>query len=382
MAPEYFRTDLGDIGKASDLWSLGVILLEAASGQHPFGKASEGYSNGQIINNILSKELQIELLFQQSTRFVIDYILTALRIKDVEQNIEEVSESAIIINKKEEEEKEVAKKAKALFEAEKEAAIERAKSDLLIASIENEEQIRKKRQRLILLITITTFLVIIIIFSITKYNQRITKVEDKEEMPVTKKAQALNEVTIGKQIWMTKNLSVSTFRNGDPITQVQTKEEWYNLDFNKQPAYCYYDNDPANGVKYGKLYNWYAVNDPRGLAPVGYHIPSKAEWTILKDNLGGDHAGYKMKSTSGWIETGLNGSNCNGSNESDFSGLPSGHRTDIGNFGGIGLECLWWSTFEVDTKSAGTCQLNANYDGVGMGWDYKGRGLSVRCLRD
>jgi sulfatase modifying factor 1 len=181
MAPEYFRTDIGDIGKASDLWSLGVILLEAASGQHPFGKASEGYSNGQIINNILSKELQIELIVQQNTSFVVKYIRKALRIKDVEQNIEEVSAPVIIIDKGEEKENEAAKKAKVLVEAEKEAAIEKAKSDLLIASIEKEEQTRKKRQQLILLITIPTFLVIIIVFSIIKYNQRNKEVNDKKE---------------------------------------------------------------------------------------------------------------------------------------------------------------------------------------------------------
>ena len=86
-------------------------------------------------------------------------------------------------------------------------------------------------------------------------------------------------ITIGTQVWMTKNLDVATFRNGDPIPQAKTDEEWEKAGENQQPAWCYYDNDPANGAKYGKLYNWYAVNDSRGLAPVGYHIPSDAEWT-------------------------------------------------------------------------------------------------------
>jgi uncharacterized protein (TIGR02145 family) len=86
-------------------------------------------------------------------------------------------------------------------------------------------------------------------------------------------AQTPNEVQIGTQIWMTKNLDVSKFRNGDPIPEAKTDEEWVKAGENKQPAWCYYENNPANGAKYGKLYNWYAVSDARGLAPVGYHIP-------------------------------------------------------------------------------------------------------------
>ncbi|MFM7765029.1 MAG: FISUMP domain-containing protein, partial [Sphingomonadales bacterium] len=82
-----------------------------------------------------------------------------------------------------------------------------------------------------------------------------------------------NEVTIGKQVWMTKNLDVDKFRDGSSIPEAKTDEEWKKAGKNKQPAWCYYNNDPANGAKYGKLYNWYAVNDSRGLAPVGYHIP-------------------------------------------------------------------------------------------------------------
>ncbi|MFZ9583254.1 MAG: fibrobacter succinogenes major paralogous domain-containing protein, partial [Crocinitomicaceae bacterium] len=107
-------------------------------------------------------------------------------------------------------------------------------------------------------------------------------------------------VTIGTQVWMTKNLNVSTFRNGDPIPEAKTDEEWKKAGENQQPAWCYYDNNPANGAKYGKFYNWYAVNDPRGLAPEGYHVPTDAGWTQLSDYLGGeDVAGKKMKSTSG-----------------------------------------------------------------------------------
>jgi len=138
-------------------------------------------------------------------------------------------------------------------------------------------------------------------------------------------------VTIGTQVWMTKNLDVSTFRNGDPIPQAKTDEEWVKAGDNKQPAWCYYENDPANGAKYGKLYNWYAVSDSRGLAPVGYHVPSDAEWTLLTDYLGGEEkAGDKMKSKQGWAEDG------NGTNSSGFSGLPGGNRNSNGSFDLIG----------------------------------------------
>ena len=117
------------------------------------------------------------------------------------------------------------------------------------------------------------------------------------------------EVPIGKQVWMTKNLDVAKFRNGDPIPEAKTDEEWVKAGENEQPAWCNYDNNPANGSKYGKLYNWYAVNDPRGLEPQGWHIPSNDEWTVLTDYLGGElNAGAKMKSKTGWAEDG-NGTN-------------------------------------------------------------------------
>jgi uncharacterized protein (TIGR02145 family) len=111
----------------------------------------------------------------------------------------------------------------------------------------------------------------------------------------SKKAQ---DVTIGTQTWTSKNLNVSTYRNGDTIPEVQDKNAWAKL---KTGAWCYYENKTANGTTYGKLYNCYAVNDSRGLAPIGYHLPTDAEWTILTDYLGGESvANSKMKSTSRW----------------------------------------------------------------------------------
>ena len=184
-------------------------------------------------------------------------------------------------------------------------------------------------------------------------------------------------ITIGTQVWMTKNLDVSTFRNGDPISQAKTDEEWEKAGQNKQPAWCYYDNDPANGVKYGKFYNWYAVNDKRGLAPEGYHVPTDAEWTQLSDYLGGeDVEGKKMKSTSGWIENG------NGSNESGFNGLPGGLRGGHGTFYYVGKSGYWWSSTEDDTSDAWGRYLNYT-NGYVLSYDFsKEGGFSVRCLRD
>lgn len=184
-------------------------------------------------------------------------------------------------------------------------------------------------------------------------------------------------VTIGTQVWMSKNLDVAKFRNGDPIPEAKTDEEWEKAGENKQPAWCYYKNDPANGAKYGKLYNWYAVNDSRGLAPVGYHIPSDAEWTILTDYLGGAGvAGTKMKTKSGWEKNG------NGTNSSGFSGLPGGYRGSNGPFGYIGYNGTWWSSTEYGTYLAWDRNLGYLDGSVGRGPNNKGKGLSVRCLRD
>jgi uncharacterized protein (TIGR02145 family) len=198
-------------------------------------------------------------------------------------------------------------------------------------------------------------------------------------------------VTIGSQVWTSKNLDVSTYRNGDTIPQVQNADTWVNL---KTGAWCYGENKVSNGTKYGKLYNWYAVNDPRGLAPKGYHIPTDAEWKKLTDYFGGTFdAGTKMKSTIGWIENG------NGTNSSGFSGLPGGYRTNsilsidtngyISNdttksYSSIGTNGFWWSSTEDEsvTINAWMRDLNYYYGSVNRNSDYKNCGFSVRCIKD
>jgi uncharacterized protein (TIGR02145 family) len=186
-----------------------------------------------------------------------------------------------------------------------------------------------------------------------------------------------DDVVIGTQTWTTKNLDVATFRNGDAIPQAKTDEEWGAASENKQPAWCYYENNTANGTKYGKLYNWYAVNDARGLAPAGYHIPTDEEWTVLSTFLGGeDVAGKKMKSTSGWNVDG------NGTNSSGFSGLPGGCRFSFGYFSPVGDGGGWWSASEYDVSDGWGRVLGSSRSSLDR-YDYnKGNGLSVRCVRD
>lgn len=100
-------------------------------------------------------------------------------------------------------------------------------------------------------------------------------------------------LSINGKCWMAKNLDVSKFLNGDLIPQAQSAEAWEEAGENAQPAWCYYDNNPENGKIYGKLYNWYAVNDRRGICPQGWHVPSDTEWTKLINYLGGKNGGRK-----------------------------------------------------------------------------------------
>jgi uncharacterized protein (TIGR02145 family) len=182
-------------------------------------------------------------------------------------------------------------------------------------------------------------------------------------------------VLIGTQYWMEKNLEVTNYRNGDIIPYVSDPTAWAGL---TTGAWCYYNNDTESG--YGKLYNWYAVTDPRGLAPTGWHVPIEAEWTIITNFLGGENvAGGNMKTTGtkSWITP-----NTAATNSSGFSGLPGGARSSVGAFSNIGSIGNWWSSTEANTGAAWFRDLGYNNDNVFTGNTGKGTGFSVRCLRD
>ncbi|MFP4293823.1 MAG: fibrobacter succinogenes major paralogous domain-containing protein [Cyclobacteriaceae bacterium] len=170
--------------------------------------------------------------------------------------------------------------------------------------------------------------------------------EDQSDSIDTDSSFNYNIVQIGSQCWLSENLNEDKFRNGDIIFHAKTEQEWLDAAATGTPAWCYYKNEPNNGTLYGKLYNWYAVSDPRGLAPIGWRIPTDIEWTILTDFLGGQQdAADKMKSTTGWVN------DLNGTNSSGFSALPGGFRGSNGNFGLIGLNGTWWSSTQDTNES-------------------------------
>jgi uncharacterized protein (TIGR02145 family) len=200
--------------------------------------------------------------------------------------------------------------------------------------------------------------------------ETIVKQKDKSVDP-------FNSTTIGTQVWMSRNLDVDHFANGDPIPEAKTPEEWSRADANKRPAWCYYEDDPANDHIYGKMYNWYAVNDPRGLAPIGWHIPTTKEWTTLIESLGGeDSGGLSLKSISSWHEKG------NGVNTSGFAGLPGSYRNPDGTFGPPDKYGNWWSSTPYNAYSSWYYLLSYINNGIGRGSYSKGCGVSVRCIKD
>jgi uncharacterized protein (TIGR02145 family) len=198
-----------------------------------------------------------------------------------------------------------------------------------------------------------------------------------------------------------QNLNVSKYSDGTPIPQVQNATQWANL---TTGAWCYYENNTANGPIYGKLYNWYAVagiydaasaSNPalrKKLAPTGWHVPSDGEWSSLINCLdpnsdGGNNfntAGGKMKAT-GTIQAGTGlwqDPNTQATNASGFTGLPAGYRASSGTFDGVGNYGLWWSSSEAYTTDAwfrGLYYSNGNASRV---YSSKNYGFSLRCLRD
>jgi len=182
-------------------------------------------------------------------------------------------------------------------------------------------------------------------------------------------------VVIGDQVWAARNLEVVTFRNGDPIAEVKSELEWKRADRNKQPAWCYYQNDSRNGEQFGKLYNWYAVSDERGLAPEGWHIPNKPELSELAEHLDGHFINEILADTLVAGEPPV-------TNEDTFHGLQGGYRLANGSFLSVGQYGYWWGT---------TCYLSSQSwlkkIKTGSGFNvhslfHHGDGFSVRCIRD
>lgn len=187
-------------------------------------------------------------------------------------------------------------------------------------------------------------------------------------------AQELETIQIGYQTWMQKNLDVERFRNGDVIPEVTNWEEWMRAGENEKPAWCYFDNDSILGQKHGKLYNWYAVMDPRGLSPVGFHVPNKDEWEILFKTF------EDATLTDGidfWLDDVQN-------DHKGFRAIPSGgrfHEAAVEFFYYLNIEAWWWTTSDMDKNVAYCVNYDVKYDVLIFDY-YKDVGISVRCIKD
>jgi uncharacterized protein (TIGR02145 family) len=187
-----------------------------------------------------------------------------------------------------------------------------------------------------------------------------------------------NILKIGMQSWTGRNLETTKFKNGEPIPKAGSEGEWIKAAKEGKPAWCYYLDASDSGKKYGILYNWYAVNDKRGLAPDGWRVSTKSDW----DGLGGflkDIVGAKLKEqgTSNWIKN-----TANVTNETGFTALPGGLRHDSGKFSSVGSSGYWWTSDNQNDKQA-ICMSLSDYTSLLFKYNQnKGNGYSVRLVKE
>ncbi|MBN2281224.1 MAG: fibrobacter succinogenes major paralogous domain-containing protein [Candidatus Marinimicrobia bacterium] len=192
------------------------------------------------------------------------------------------------------------------------------------------------------------------------------------ELPTDGDGNLYSTIKIGNQWWMAENLKATKYRNGETIQKVTDGPEWASLNVGETPAYCAYDNNETNADTYGYMYNWYAVNDSRNIAPVGWHVPTDSDWQELSDFLG-EYPGGILKET-GTIH--WSSPNFGASDACGFTALPGGSRAASGYFSGKSNQAYFWATNAVArglSSSSNLLFLNT----------FSGRwGISVRCVRD
>lgn len=196
---------------------------------------------------------------------------------------------------------------------------------------------------------------------------------------------------IGNQWWMTENLKVIHYRNGESVPIVTDPAQWASL---ASGSSCCYGNETTNVAIYGRLYNWFAITDTRGIAPQGWHVPSDAEWQVLERYLGmsqtdaaksewrGSDEGGKLKSTTGQWKS----PNTGATNTSNFSALPGGGRSSdpgyAGNYYYQGELASFWSSSEDNSLLAWYRDLSYSRSDIYRATFRKQNGFAVRCVKD
>ena len=217
--------------------------------------------------------------------------------------------------------------------------------------------------------------------TIDNYDELLSKIEELQFRTSVKildvDSNIYHTIVIGTQTWMDENLKTATYNDGTPIDKVPDSAQWVNL---STGAYCWANNDSVSYENvYGKFYNWYAVNTGN-LCPAGWHVPTRDEWIILRDYLGGSLAApgkLKEAGTAHWSV------NPNGTNESGFTALPGGNRSGESIFGSPGSHGYWWSASELSADNAYLVIIYSNDIAMSTGTNYsKKSGYSVRCLKD
>lgn len=218
------------------------------------------------------------------------------------------------------------------------------------------------------------------------------------EAPPTIDGYTYKTVKIGDQEWFAENLKTTVYANGDEIPYSRIDQSWATQEMGMR---CSYDHDEAHSAKYGQLYNWHAVDDDRGVCPIGWHVPTDKEWQDLEVFFGVPRADVSMKMTRGTNAYGLAtkvkarnewSEGKRGTDDFGFAALPAGFRLSNGEFANLGTNALFWSsTLNEDDNWV------SSYDGSGTDiwirfldefesvWRIDGAqrtGYSVRCLRD
>jgi serine/threonine-protein kinase len=371
MSPEQIKSTK-DVTLQSDIYSLGVVLWQMVMGKKPYDT-----------NTTSTFELQMKIVQDElpSTNTFWDSIIKKATAKDIGKRYNNCIELRQILDNSSNKKGNIEKDHTILLNGDDRTVVEekikvkktptvRKKKNLTINAESSQKTIvndtKNSSKYWHLLWILVPVLIRAIFISSDQDNQAV-----------------IPSVVIGEQEWMVTNLNVETFRNGDTIPEVKSNEEWKKAGEEKKPAWCYVENViDSTGVS-GRLYNWYAVNDVRGLAPKGWRIPDDKDWNKLINFLGGkEFAANKLKSTSGWLNTD-DGKIGNGNNSSGFNSHPSGNRVLVEPYFFNDFETtLYWSSSELAEDEFANYLWLWNDGNIDILSGVKSNGIHVRCIKD